>query len=269
MLYDIIPFIIILVSVAIIIMIFIRRLPEIATIDVATVPEEKNLKFKKQVVEQRFQRLMSEKWQGFYKFFEPFWGKMADIFLSIYKKIKDAVAVFDAKSRLKKQLKEEGRDETLKSLLLGGWKFLEARDWEKAEHNFIAAAGLNNKNLEAYEGLATLYLEQGDSKKAKETLGFIFKLAGSLGVPGSDLARYYYMMSGIYGKENDLKQLEYLKKTCEKDPNNPKYIDSLVEVAIIQNDAVTAKTYLEQLARVNPGNKKIGDFRNKIADLKV
>ena len=53
----------------------------------------------------------------------------------------------------------------------------------------------------------------------------------------------------------------------ELEPENPKYIDKLIEISIIVGNKKIAKSGLSQLKKVNPENNKLALFEQKIADI--
>ena len=56
-------------------------------------------------------------------------------------------------------------------------------------------------------------------------------------------------------------------QAVELEPQNPKYLDLLIETAIICGDKATAVRSLEELRLVNPDNQKLDSFRERITKI--
>ena len=57
---------------------------------------------------------------------------------------------------------------------------------------------------------------------------------------------------------------QQFKAALELEPKNPKYLDLLIESGIKIGDKELAKEALRNLRDVNPENKKIKEFKNRI-----
>jgi tetratricopeptide (TPR) repeat protein len=68
---------------------------------------------------------------------------------------------------------------------------------------------------------------------------------------------------------NSKKSYSYFKQAHKLSPNNPKYLDFLIEASIDVNDKLAALDALQKLKEVNPGNKKIPIFEKHIADINM
>ena len=60
---------------------------------------------------------------------------------------------------------------------------------------------------------------------------------------------------------------EAICSACELEPKNPRYLDLLIETAIICDDKLLAEKTWEDLRIVNPDNNKLSDFKERIDNL--
>ena len=58
--------------------------------------------------------------------------------------------------------------------------------------------------------------------------------------------------------------MSYLKEAVTIESGNPKYLDRLIELSIILKDKNLAETSLSKLKEINPENKKINEYKDKI-----
>ncbi|MBI3626728.1 tetratricopeptide repeat protein, partial [Candidatus Uhrbacteria bacterium] len=77
-----------------------------------------------------------------------------------------------------------------------------------------------------------------------------------------------YDLGRIYARLNKpAAALKSFAKAVKIEPNNPKYLDQLLEMSIITRDKETAEDVLGRLEAVNPGNQKLTEFRQRIEEL--
>lgn len=130
------------------------------------------------------------------------------------------------------------------------------------ERKYLEVLSLDPKNIDAYEGLGRLYFKQKDFEHAKEIFEHILRLGTNKLDHFLDLAESWQALE----KYREAKGV--LINALKKEPRNPKVIDRLIEIAILLKDRITAKNYLQQLKDVNPENKKIKEFAERIKILK-
>ncbi len=279
MIYDIIPFIIIAGSLAGIIIIVVRKLPQAAAVDISAMQKEKDSAAKRQIIQRRLQRLMDEKKTKVGQFLRPFFRKFSDWASQIYSRLKyrlqEVEKTYIEKRQISRKAGAKNENAVLNELKLG-WADLEAGQLEQAEQRFVGVLRADAKNLEAYEGLSCVYIQWKDYKKAKETLLYLLKLInvasavdGEFSVSDSDYAKYHFWLGTVCEEEGEqILALEYLQKAHEYDSNNPKYIDRLISAAIIQKDIALAHKYLQKLKDVNPDNAKIAELKERILSIR-
>ncbi len=298
--YFLIPFLIIIISVAIIIAVVVRKFPELSLLQVEDLPEvkegkKKNEFLKKQVSKKHKEKVEKKKeswqpavkaWKNFQLLFRKYVGKTEKRFFE---------------QRLKKERDDKrasGQDitQTVRSLLKDAQNAKDQGQLDIAEKKFIDAIRLEPKNKEAYRGLGDVYYLQENLNEAMETYLFLLHLTptdDALLVRMAELeeekgnvekAIQYYEKAVLindnfparFAKIADLMQrigqsntaLEAIRQAVDLEPQNPKYLDNFTELAIICGNKNLAEKGLRQLRMVNPENKKLDVFKEKLAKLK-
>jgi tetratricopeptide (TPR) repeat protein len=178
------------------------------------------------------------------------------------------------------------------SLAQQGEQWLQNKDYEQAEELFIEAIKLDVKCQPAYRGLGYTYLAKGQLAEAKETFQFLLQLN-----PHDDVAivklgeicenqgqleeaigyfqravlendnlstRFYHLAELLLKVKQPETAQEAVVQAVELEPKNPKYLDLLIEIAIICGNAALAEKSYQELRLVNPENKKLAEFKEKI-----
>jgi len=168
-------------------------------------------------------------------------------------------------------------------------------NWKQAEGKYIEVIKINSKNVDAYQGLARLYLDNNKNAEARQILEFLLKL----GVEDADTyinfanlaweedsldeAKIYYLKAlsldgskvvarvnlGLVFSELGDKEaaMQQFRAAFELEPKNPRYLDLLIESSIKVGDKDLARKALQNLKEVNPENQKIDDFKKRINEL--
>lgn len=267
MIYDILPIIVIIISLAIIVFILIKKIPKVAKIDLERIPQEAQGQVKKELLEQRVTRKLS----NFGRWIRPLGQKGKVFFIDYFNKFKNKISDWEYKygekhrESFKKQpqaLKKEGGillDEA-KSLMKAG----RAR---KAEEKYLKVVSIDPRNIFAYAGLGEIYYKNQELEGAKEAMEYVVKLAEN--GYGELEATDYVLLSLIYQDLGDYKgALRSIKEALKLEPNNPKNLDLLCKISIISKNRKEALRACERLARTNPDNEKIEEFRAEIKKIK-
>lgn len=134
-------------------------------------------------------------------------------------------------------------------------------EWAQAEKKYIEIISLNPKEVKAYEHLGRLYTKMKQFDQADQCLRFATKLRPKDASVRASLGELYMQ------EEQWTRALEELGKAIEKRPGNPKYLDRYIETALQLRDVSAVKRALEQLEGVNPENKKIEEFKERLEAL--
>ncbi len=273
--YNLVPFILIITSLVVILVIVGRKFSVLAALDVDSIPEVKENKFKEQIISNRLKRNIL-KWtsrlrlflanlkQKINNFLSSFYNKLLTTKEEYQAELKPQKEVLDIETKIEKLLKEA---ENLKK----------EEDYQAAEKKLIEVIKLDSKNLAAFKLLGEIYFANRQFKEARETFAHILRLQASgeeekgFFTPqekedfSASAAQIYYNLALV---EKALENLEAavknLAQALDLEPNNPRYLDTMIEISILNNDKVKAEKFLSQLKKVNPENQKLVVLEEKI-----
>ncbi|MBI2551861.1 hypothetical protein HYW17_00980 [Candidatus Uhrbacteria bacterium] len=163
--------------------------------------------------------------------------------------------------KLEENYREQTKDHKIVMLLKKAAEQLEDNS-ESAEEKFLEVVRLDPHNLEAYEGLLQIYLTRKKLAEASEIVDFLKKInPASVGRYSFDLAKLL-LEGGEFKKAR-----KYGEQALKDEPENPKYLDFLIEVAILGGKRGEAQQHVDRLREVNPENAKIVEFESRIGAL--
>lgn len=262
--YNIIPLIIILICLAVILAIVLKKLPLLAVFDVNSIPEEKEAETKNKIMEERMERRL----KVLYNKIKPFLQLIGNFFQRKVKSGQEKIADLEEKykSKARKEAlvtKEEFQSlEKRIDLLLDEAKSqVKTEEYDLAEKKYIEILSLDAKNIAAYRGLADLYIAQKQLVEAIATYKHIIKL-------DKTNSQAYFELAEVLVQMDDYDTaLNNISKALEVEPVNPKYLDLLLSISIIIKNKEMATEALERLKAVNPENAKIPEFEEKIRSI--
>lgn len=296
--YDLIPLIIILASFLIILIILIRKFPVLAVIDTQNLPEEKQAQIKHKILEERVLRDTKKFLDKGQELLLPIWKVTQKAFRIGYHKVLEIERKYRHQQKVAATPEQRLEVDHKVRALLNEIEELkkDEENKHKLEKKYIEIISLDNHRADAYIGLGMFYLEKGDYKKAEETLLFASKLASQNGeiynylgkiaqengnlqeakiyftkaVEVQDKNSFFYIDLGsiLQKLEEKEKALEVFAKAAELEPNNPKNLDYLLEASIMVGNHTLAEETYKKLAEVNPENQKLGEFKQKIEEIK-
>lgn len=243
-----------------------RKFSALAVLDVENIPAEKEAKVKEQIVSKRIGR-------NAYKFS----FKLIKALKFVYKK----TTIFSKTAYNKLlELKDKYNSETvvlsedkvseIKKIMAEVDEFKKKEDLEVVEKKLISIIGLDSQNIEAFECLGNLYLEKKNLKEAKEIFLHILKLLKNGTKEKSynnlnKIASIYYNLS-VVAKLLEVfdDALINIKKAIKIEPKNPRYLDTMLEISIINKDSLSALEAFNVLKEVNPENQKLKELKKQI-----
>ncbi|MSU75218.1 MAG: tetratricopeptide repeat protein [Candidatus Magasanikbacteria bacterium] len=289
--------IIILLSLGAIGYVVAPKIPQLASIETEHLPEERQARKKKEIILKRIEqegKLARERWVlrlapvgrlwAVIQFtFRRYVGRVERLWRheeSVKKRFeKSRIPVVETRSQLSACIKE-------------GENALAAGAFNKAEEYFIGAIKLDTKSVAAYRGLADTYSQQGAETEAEETYRFLFKLdptSDTVAVKLGEIAaaknniqeaiewyqqavlindslspRFYRLAELFLAVQEPQTAREAILSAVALEPKNPKYLDLLIETAILAGDRKLAEQSFQELRLVNPDNQKLVSFKERI-----
>ncbi len=260
--YNIIPLILICISLFIIIVIVVRKFPALANIDVENMPAEKEARFKEQIITGRMQKSMAKGKARLTKFFGFIGGWIGTLFKFTQNKLQEAKKNYSQPAALP----VEDKKTMIEGLLAKNSVLDDRENFEEKETNLIKIIELDPRHAEAFIALGSLYAANKKYEEGKQAFAHVLKLLGN--EESDQQSEVYYDLAAIYRDTGEAaSSLETIKMAAKLAPNNPRYLDSLLEISIINKDKITAQDALDKLSSVNPENGKLAEFKDQIESL--
>lgn len=291
---------ILLASLVTVATVIVRKFPQVANLDLESLPFEIEARKKQNILRQRLESQSKQIEKKLKKRFAPlikFWGKV-QLQFRIYVGKVERLLHHEQRLKLREALKNvapETKQERLDDLISQGQEALAAGSFNQAEELFITAIKLDAANAAAYRGLADTYRKKGSYDEAMQTYAFVLKLKpeddsalvqmaelseqnGKLesaieyyeraAVLNDSLSPRFYHLAELLLKVNQPETAkEAVLSAVELEPKNPKYLDLLIETAILASDRKTADAAWQEFRLINPENQKIEEFRSRIDQL--
>ncbi len=291
-----IPFLLMLGSFGVILVILVKRYPQLTLLNVEEIQKVKQEKKKKEFWVKRAEEKARETQKKMQSAFSPIWERIKQyqlVFRKYVGKVERILLLHVQKRREQapKVIKERQKEE-VRQWVKDGTFALEQNDLELAEAKFIAAIRLDPRNVDAYRGLGDVYARLGQYAEAAETYQFLLKISprdDQVYVRLAELAeqqgniedaiQYYQQavlmndsLSSRFAKLAELLKevgeyetaLAASREAVDLEPQNPKYLDNLIEVSILAGHKNIAEEALQQFRMVNPENQKIDIFRDRM-----
>ena len=261
-----------------------KKIPDLKNLNVESLIEEKQGKTKADILEAKFLRFSSRLRAKINKTMTPQKGFLA-------KKIKKIKArVTEIEEQYENSQGQKIEPPTIPELLMEAKKLINEEEFVGAERFLIEIIARDNKNIQAYEKLGDLYFKMRSYEQAEEIYKYLLKLkivgdssqhtirrnkmeeleADTLSQLDVDhkISVYYEELGQVYevmGKDH--KALDAYLKATSIDPNNPKYLDKLLEISLKIKDRDLAKDALNNLRKINPDNAKLPVWQEAIEKL--
>jgi len=297
----VIPVILLILSLLVIGVIVVRKLPQLSLLDLDTVPEVKQEKKKNKLLRKRQEKTTKEINEKAQKVVKPVVNSFKVLqkeFRNYVSKVQRTVEKEEEKITEKKveevqkaeppQKKIDSCTQLLKDAKLS----YEHGSYVDAEKMCIASIKQNPKCIEAYQILGDVYAKQDQTEEAEQTFQFLLQLderneyalvrlaeiAEERGefhkavdyyqeavlINDSLSSRFQRIYDLLMKLEEHTTALEAAKQAVSIEPDNPKYLDNLVEASIIVGDKALASDAYERLRMVNPDNQKLSVFKERI-----
>ena len=270
----------IIASIGVIIFIVLRKFPTLSAIDTSDMQDEKQNKLKKDIMAERLARKLVERF-GFIKNMSvPAWRVTKRVVKDLYSNIH----TLEKQYRLTRTEKARSSVPTRiveRDIALEAQKYFKDGNLQKAEDAYISLIGYNEKNIDAYEGLAEVYFAKKEFDHAKKTLNYLLQIKEknienepkkknnkgkkAISEDEREIAFHHFELGEIHEKNGDReKALRSFKEALKLDKKNPKYLDRLIESSIMQENKLLAQKTLDTLKEVNEDNTKLRDWQRRV-----
>lgn len=253
----IIPIICLIIGLSIILILLIRKVPQLRVINTDSILKERMNTVKEQIILQKFQRVGGEKLQRVYKNLLLFVGIISRIGRRTVQKLYAIEQYYQKMKRSATEGQHAYDTETIRRLIDAAEVLIAKDEFIPAEKFFIDIISHNPKNIDAYEGLGNLYLRSKQFDQARETLLFTLRLSPN------DASVCVSLAELELKSDNPKAALIHLRKAVQKRFKNPKYLDLYIETSLQAGSLKDAQEGIRLLKAVNPENQKIPEFEER------
>jgi tetratricopeptide (TPR) repeat protein len=260
---------------AVIIIIVVRKFSILANLDVDSIPAEREARFKQQIISNRLKRNLVKYQSRAKRGLEPVLANIQKLGGSLMGKLKEI------KDGDEEDMSEPDSEDAVNKL------FSEAeacfRDWEleEAEKKYIKIISLDSGSVRAFRGLGRVYLEQKNYTEAKQTLEHAVRLIEKNGEkafqaqPDKEeqdkkvwLAGTFLDLALVAKEQGDAQEADLcINRALEIEPNNPRFLDTKLELSIMNKDKAGAEEVFARLAEANPENQKLEILKKQIEEI--
>lgn len=192
MFFNIIPFILIIACLVGILIIVVRKFPQLTSLDVGTLPKVQQAEIKKQLELKRFWRAMARvgEWvkttsgpvKGVWKMGQNKFRAHVAKLQEKYEKVAEEIEAKKASGAPAQGASSDTAAPAGDTGKVGEWlskaeEHIDRNELKEAEQCFIEVLRLDEKNVEAYRGLGKVYLDLERYKEATAIFKFLLKLA--------------------------------------------------------------------------------------------
>ncbi|MFH1661849.1 MAG: tetratricopeptide repeat protein [Candidatus Falkowbacteria bacterium] len=266
--YNIIPLILILISLGVIIMIIIKKMPVLANLDLENIPAEKQAKIKEKIISDRVKRIFFQHSSKIEKMLKPIANLVSVFFRWLHEKLHKLKEDY----KKKPVLSDIDTSKKIDLFFSEAEDFKKKNELEEAEKKYIEIIGLDSKNIKAFKLLAQIYFEKKEYGEAKQIFEHVLKLkedaSATLSTGDLDVSQNYFDLALVCQAMNNIDEAEEnIKKALKIESNNPRYLDTALEIGIIKKDKDLATDAYEKLIKANPENEKLEKLKEKIDEL--
>jgi len=298
--FDLFFLLVILLALGVICFVIFKKFPQIVNLDLENLSEEKTTQKKREIIANRMDERGREIKEGWKKRMIPLmrvWGKVQLKFRIYVGKIE---RLFRHEQTIKdkeeqKVLTTTEKEKKLDELLRTADDSFKTEAYDKAEELYISVIKMDSKMTTAYRGLAETYLVKGDTEEAMQTFGFLSQLTpnddnlfmrlgevyeeqGNLEkaiqcyqqasmINSSISSRFYHLAELLLRVKQAEMSLSAIKQAVDLEPKNPRYLDLLIESAIICDEKGMARAGYENLRLVNPENHKLEEYKERLGKM--
>jgi tetratricopeptide (TPR) repeat protein len=262
-----ISIILIILSCLVIFFIISKKFPALAVLDVDSLPEEKEAKFKERIMRQRLERDLSR----FGSIFVKIW-RLGQAIGNWLRRLYDRLREIKL-GHVGRKMSFRDRQERISRLFFEADAAIADEEYQIAEGKLISILSFDDQDLRAFLKLADVYTRLKKLAEARQTYRYALKLmrqhkSDKEFLGGFLFQEIYFSLAWV---EKDLGEiaaaLDSVRDALEFEPNNPRYLDLILDLGIIKKDKKLCEESLARLAEANPENKKISEWQEKIDEL--
>lgn len=271
MAYDIIPIVILIGCLVGLAVMVGRKFPQIKTLDVDSMPAERELRLKQRLLASRLRRHL----QGVAKFLgrviRPLLRGMVRLLKKSYQRVLELESRY-AKPAAAPTVRAGSITNQAEHLLAEAQRLRSGGQTAATEEHLMQLIALDPRHIAAYEMLGDMYLEAREFSKAREVYAYLVKMRrrprSSDNSSTDQLAGYYLNLATAgQGLGHNAQALAHARKAATMAPNNPRVLDFLLKISIVVKDKALAQKTWQSLQQSDPQNAKLSELRAQIEEL--
>lgn len=281
---------------AVIAIILFRHWKEIQLLNPGSIREEQERQQRDVLIKKRFERLGSGRLRPLIHVGKVGARHVQKLYQKTYNRLQ-AIEQFYRNTKSPFAALAPSDRERIKTLLTEARSLARDLKWADAERRYLEILGLDTRHVEAYKGLASIYLKQKWYPQAFETFQFVVKMkkaddmvyAGlaeiaeaeqketlaeemrlkavetspALPQRHAELAEYYMRHSQLQ------KALASVKRATELDAKSGKYLEMALDIALQMGNVKEARKYYDHLRLVTDDGVRFQSWREKIERLEA
>jgi tetratricopeptide (TPR) repeat protein len=265
----IISLILILICLAVITAIIVKKLPALAILDINNMPGEKESKFKDTIIKARVERDLA-KWSGF---FGRIYLTVNSSIIKVLKGAQDNLKKMKLSYKIGAKIPWPEKQKRIKDLLFAVEDLVKKENFNEAEEKLVEVISIDQKNLGAFFKLGEIYEELKKYPEARQTYEYALKLAKQYRddkeiIGDLSLQEIYFSLAWLEKEAGNFESAFFnVLEALEFEPNSPRYLDLILDLSIIRKDKESAIRYFEKLAASNPENQKLEKIKEEIEAL--
>jgi len=289
-------FILSAMSFAVSIVILAKHWAEKRLLNPDSIREEKERQKRDELVKQRFERLQTSKLAPLKFFYQKSIHAGKKVFHGAYLNLVKMEKLYDQAKRPFAKV-APSQTERMKLLLDEARSLTRDLKWADAEKRYMEVLLMDNRNVDAYKGIGTIYLKQKMIPQAKETFEYLLKVKkaddsvfaahGEIAEVQGDvtlaedmrkkavemrprLANRHAELAKFYLEQEDFaKAWPSAKRATDLDPKSGKYHELALECALNLGESFEAKKRYDKLRLLSEDHQRLQRYRERIEKIKA
>lgn len=271
MAYDIIPIVILIGCLVGLAVMVGRKFPQIKTLDVESMPAERELRLKQRLLAGRLRRHLQGVVRLTGRATRPLLRGMVRLLKKSYQRVLEMESRY-AKPAAGPTVPAGSVVSQTDHLLAEAVRLRSGGQTAAAEEQLMQLMALDPRHVAAYEMLGDMYLEARDFTKAREVYAYLVKMRRrprSTDRQDMDRIAGYYLnlATACQGLGHNAQGLVHARKAASMAPSNPRVLDFLLKISIVVKDKPLALKAWQSLQQADPQNAKLAELRSQIDQL--
>lgn len=245
-------------SVGAVLVLTLRKLPYLASLDVKELPEAEGEHMREVLVYRSLKRKVLDAARMARAGARPIAARVNSWTRTLAQKIEATERDYRARAR---RIERIAPKSNLATFLHEADDLSRRGDFEAAEKKFIEIVGLEPHRTATYRALGELYLRFGQFVHAEQSFRHALRLSPEDAEARADLAQLFRTQGKLTVAR------EEAEFAVAREPANPKFLNLLLDIALELHDRSLAEQTLAQLVESNPENQKLDELRAAVQNM--